>query len=237
MRRAFIITLWVALSVPRLVLAQSYEGTACEAKGSLPLKGLKVGTVIGSLDDSGNGTYTNWASSTLLPTGKAPVCRDCPPEAEDDLHERLDFQHAWTCTYSAQRANDGKPETAWCEGAKGTGAGEVLIARVKAGEPVEIWGGLGKSPKLHAANARPRKVIVYVLEAGSVAAHQAGMGYGDVRVVARGEAELADRNGYQELKLPAYKRNPDAPATFVAIEVVSVYPGKQYEDLCISELH
>jgi len=237
MRRAVILTLLLTLAAPRAVLAQAYQGSACKASGANPLKGLKVGAVLAGLDDSGNGTYSDWASSTLLPTGKAPACKDCPPEAEDDLKERVAFQHAWTCTYSAERANDGKPETAWCEGAKGNGVGEVLIARVRKGEPVELWAGLGKSAKLHAANARPRKVNVYVLEAGSMAAHQAGMGYGQVRVVAKGEVELKDVNGYQELKLPAYTPSPDAPATFVAIEVVSVYPGKQYEDLCVSELH
>lgn len=237
MRRAAILILLLTLAAPRAVLAQAYEGSACKATGRNPLKGLKVGAVLAGLDDSGNGTYSDWASSTLLPKGKAPACKDCPPEAEDDLQERVAFQHAWTCTYSAERANDGKPETAWCEGAKGNGVGEVLIARVRKGEPVELWAGLGKSAKLHAANARPRKVNVYVLEAGSMAAHQAGMGYGQVRVVARGEVELKDVNGYQELKLPAYTPSPDAPATFVAIEVVSVYPGNKYEDLCISELH
>lgn len=237
MLRALIITILATLAVPRVVLAQAYEGIACRATGGTSLKGLKVGAVIASLDDSGNGTYSDWASSTLLPKGKAPTCRECPPEAKDDLRERLAFQHAWTCNYSAERANDGKPETAWCEGAKGNGVGEVLIARVRAGGPVELWAGLGKSAKLHAANARPRKVNVYVLEATSKAAHQSGMGYGQVRVVARGEVELKDVNGYQDLNLPAYQANPEAAATFVALEVVSVYPGKQYEDLCISELH
>lgn len=236
MTRATFLAVLLVLTLPRLVLAQMYEGEACKATGSKKLKGLRVGAGIGSLDDSGTGTFTDWATSTLLPQGKPPVCAECPPEAEDDLKERVQFVHEWTCGYSAQKVNDGKPETAWCEGAKGPGVGEVLVARVTAGQPVRIWTGFGKSPALHAANARPRKVILHVLEAQQKSYGQSGNGYGGLTVVARGEVELADVNGYQELKLPSFTPNPKAEGTFVALEVVSVYPGKKYQDLCISEL-
>jgi hypothetical protein len=236
MTRATFLAVLFTLTLPRLVVAQRYEGTACTATGSKQLKGLRLGARLGNLDGTVTGTYSSWATSTLLPQGKPPACPECPPEAEDDLRERTQFVHEWTCGYSAKQVSDGNPETAWCEGAKGPGVGEVLVARVEGGQPVRIWSGYGKSPALHAANARPRKVNVYVLEAQKKEDNEWGYIFGGLTVVAKGEVELADVNGYQELKLPAFTPNPKAVGTLVALEVVSIYPGKKYQDLCISEL-
>ncbi|MFP2928793.1 NADase-type glycan-binding domain-containing protein [Pyxidicoccus sp. 3LG] len=233
---AFLITGFV-LTLPGLAAAQAYEGRACTAKGSHPLKGLQVGaSLAGGVEHGLTGDFSDWASSTLLPKGKPPACEDCPPEAEDDLREREMTAHKWTCGYSAEKAMDGKPDTAWCEGAKGTGAGEVLLAKVEPGKPVSIWAGFGKSAQLHAANARPRKVRLAVLQARSASASQSSIGYGGLTVAATGEVELKDVNDYQELKLPAFEPDSNAAGTFVAIEVLSVYPGKKFTDLCISEL-
>ncbi|MCP3136750.1 NADase-type glycan-binding domain-containing protein [Pyxidicoccus xibeiensis] len=226
------------LALPGIAAAQAYEGKACTAKGSLSLKGLQTGASLsGGFSHGLTGDFSDWASTTLLPKGKPPACKDCPPEAEDDLRVREMSLHEWTCGYSAEKAMDGKPDTAWCEGAKGTGVGEVLVVRVEQpGQPVSIWAGFGKSAQLHAANARPRKVRLAVLQARSASASQSSIGYGGLTVAATGEAELKDVNGYQELKLPAYKPDPEAAGTFVAIEVLSVHPGKKFTDLCISEV-
>jgi hypothetical protein len=224
------------LTLPGLAAAQAYEGTACTAKGNAALKGLKPGASVASFSDGITGDYSPWATSTLLPKGKAPECKDCEPADDDSLNTRTQFQHEWTCAYSAQRVSDGKPDTAWCEGAKGPGVGEVLLAAVKPGQPVRIWAGFGKSAQLHAANARPRKVRVSVLQAKTLGAHQVGTQFGGLTVAATGEVELADVNGYQELKLPAFKADPEAVATFVALEVLTVYPGAKFQDLCISEV-
>ncbi|QSQ21158.1 hypothetical protein JY651_39135 [Pyxidicoccus parkwayensis] len=232
-----LLTTVAALTLPGRAAAQSYEGKACTAQGRSDLKGLKPGAQLkGGLEEGRTGDFSGWATSTLLPTGKAPACKDCPPEAEDDLNERKMAQHEWTCGYSAQRVSDSKPETAWCEGAKGNGVGEVLLASVEQGSPVRIWAGFGKSDKLHAANARPRKVRVSVLQTRSAEANQVGFSYSGLTVVATGEVELKDVNGYQELKLPAFKADAKAKGTFVALEVLSVYPGAKFEDLCISEV-
>ncbi len=228
--------LLAVLCLPGLAAAQAYEGTACTAKGNAALKGLKPGASVPSFSDGLTGDYSPWATSTLLPKGKAPECKDCEPADDDSLNTRTQFQHEWTCTYSAQRVSDGKPDTAWCEGAKGPGEGEVVVAPVEPGRPVRIRAGFGKSAQLHAANARPRKVRVSVLQAKVRAAHQVGTQFGGLTVAATGEVELADVNGEQDLKLPAYKADPEAVATFVAIEVLSVYPGAKFQDLCISEV-
>jgi hypothetical protein len=232
-----LLTTVAVLALPGRAAAQAYEGTACTAKGRADLKGLKPGAKLkGGIVEGPTGDFSDWATSTLLPKGKAPECKDCPPEAEDDENERTLSQHEWTCGYSAERVSDGKPDTAWCEGAKGSGVGEVLLARVEPGRPMRIWAGYGKSEKLHAANARPRKVRVSVLQSRRFEGYQFGMGYFDLTVAATGEVELKDVNGYQELKLPDFKADAEAKGTFVALEVLSVYPGAKYEDLCISEV-
>lgn len=232
-----LLTTVAVLMLPGSAAAQAYQGKACTAKGRADLKGLKPGAKLkGGVEEGQTGAFSAWATSTLLPKGKAPECKDCPPAAEDDLEERKMAEHEWTCGYSAQRVSDGKPDTAWCEGAKGSGEGEVLLARVEPGRPVRLWAGFGKSDKLHAANARPRKVRVSVLQARNIEGYQAGLFYGDLTVAATSEVELKDVNGYQELKLPDFKADAEAKGTFVALEVLSVYPGAKFEDLCISEV-
>ncbi|HSV97446.1 MAG TPA: hypothetical protein VLM75_11015 [Spirochaetota bacterium] len=224
----------------------SYHGIrdcAC-AKQSLK-KGLKPGDVIPALDPW-YGYQCAWATSTLAATGKPPARPKPPADAEndeDDFPARRAYME-WSCMYAAGRLTDGSPETCWAEGAKGDGTGEIVIARVDTKTPLEIWTGLGKSEKLYRENGRPRKANVYVLQAVDCAVGQYSEIFTDVTVLARHTIELKDINGYQPLLLPAHKPLKTKPSpscldqhtTFVAIEILSVYPGSKYRDTCISEI-
>ena len=80
--------------------------------------------------------YILWASSTLRADGRPPLTelafRKATP-CKKNTYAR------WTCRYSPDKAKDGNPKTVWAEGVPGSGIGEVLLVRVNATRPIEIW--------------------------------------------------------------------------------------------------
>ncbi len=225
------------------VADHSYDGIrdcAC-TKVSLK-KGLKAGDVIPLLDPW-YGYQCAWATSTLAATGKPPaVPKDSPDDGPDFEYERAYME--WSCMYAAGRLTDGDPSTCWAEGAKGDGIGEIVIARIDTRKPLEVWAGLGKSEKLYRENGRPRRVNVMVLQATDCEVNQYSTVFREIRVLARRTVELRDVNGYQALPLPDFKPQKikaseaclDQGRTFVAIEILSAYPGTKYRDTCVSEI-
>lgn len=223
----------------------SYDGIrSCDcAKQSLK-KGLKPGDLIPVLD-VWFGYQCAWATSTLAASGNPPAMPKPPASAEDEDGDfpSMAAYMEWSCMYAAGQLTDGEPSTCWAEGVKGDGIGEIVIARVDTQKQLEIWTGLGKSEKLYRENGRPRKVNVYVMQAADCEVNQYSTVYTNVRALARHTVELKDANGYQPLPLPGYKplkakRSPgcDQFITFVAVEILSVYPGSKYRDICISEI-
>lgn len=216
-------------------VAQAYEGHGRDpAEFDAALKNLKPGSLIGSLDDSGTGSFNAWCSSFLAPDVKAPVDK---PDYDDDLNEFQFLLDQWSCMYSPERLRDGDAKTAWVEGVSGEGIGETVIVHIDVSVPVKIWAGLGSSPEMFRANCRPRRVLVSVLRAEGGSATQMGVVYQSIKVLAQGETELKDFYGFQSLTLPAFSFAPDAGGSlFMAIKILSVYPGTKYKDTCISEL-
>ena len=118
--------------------------------------------------------------------------------------------------YNAVKAIDGNTTTPWSEGASGQGIGETLTMNLTQTYNIvglTIHGGFQYSPDYYTANSRPR-VIKLTFSNGVTE-----------------ELELADYYGAQTL----YLSHP-VSASSVTIEIVSVYPGDQFEDTCISEL-
>ena len=156
---------------------------------------------------------------------------------DDFLREYQWAMDDWSCMYSAQRAMDGDPATAWCEGAPDEGIGETVVVRADLTRPLKIWAGLGQSPEAFKKNGRPRRILVTVLRAERADAHQYGTVYQNLRVLGQAEGELDDVFGLQALPLPAFAPDPEmAGLGFVAIKILSVYPGLKYKDTCISEV-
>jgi hypothetical protein len=181
-----------------------------------------------------------------------------PPKASEPKEEGLESdvfvaEHgAWTCTYGPPSLLDGDVRTAWSEGAAGPGVGEIVVVPLPAGK-LEIRAGHGKSPELYQQNARPRRIEVLLLGQGlEMRGAQYDEWYG-IPVLGRHELELGDVDGWQPLPLPPAGRPPagwapsggphdDKPVpeqqkpTYLAIRILSVYPGAKYEDTCISEV-
>ena len=228
--------------------AQGYSGKGCVGPGNDLLYGLTVGKVIGALYQGSTGDWNAWATSILAAEGTPPASAgDLAKDLDGSLQMKYD---AWTCMYSAEKAQDGDTTTAWCAGqGKGAnGIGELLVAKVDTTREVRIWSGFGRSKVLFARNNRPRRVRVTVLEAREYGGpSQTGGWFQKVTAIAQGEAELADIYGYQILPLPAHLLTPFKTTSgglsvplgylsFLAIEVLSVYPGTSYHDTLITEL-
>jgi hypothetical protein len=115
---------------------------------------------------------------------------------------------------------DGDPRTAWVEGADSSGKGEWVRIHVSPVESatrirLRIRNGYHKSPSLHAKNARARQLAVKVLPGGH--SHT---------------AELADDLTWQEIAFD----QPTARIDAIELDVLDVFEGKKYTDLCISDV-
>ena len=181
------------------------------------------------------------ASSFLRSPGKGPKKpAQVPPADNDQLatwEEAALKYEQHTCRYAPKRAFDKDTKSAWCEGAKGDGVDQILLIPLwkRGAKRVEIWAGYGKSKAAFEANNRLKKVRVYLLSAEKAAAHQYGDMLTGVRVVAKTEVTLHDKNGYQVIEFPDAPDNEKA-FRLAAIQILSVFPGKRFRDTCISEV-
>lgn len=222
---------------PGALKAQMYDGSPCDSGGDPELgKKLEAGLIDG-LDGIWLGRYDNWATSYLEAQGRPPEPPDEKCSRDDDCLEQYAMaRDRWTCKYSAHSAQDQDPATAWCEGSKGYGVGDIVIVARNTSQPLEIFSGYGKSTKLHRANGRPRSVRVYVLQADEKGVTEMGEIHKRVRVLAQHTVQLADRFGFQPLPLPAHTVNESRASTLVALKILSVYEGSKYKDTCVSEI-
>lgn len=118
--------------------------------------------------------------------------------------------------YGPDNLFDIDPSTAWCEGARGNGVGEVITLRIDGGGPFRrflIENGYGKSERIFSRNARPKTIEIRT---------DTGVSFRHV---------LEDRSNERWVELPG----PDEYKV-LQIRVIDVYPGTHYEDMCISTI-
>lgn len=216
--------------------------------GDPDLRGISVGYTIPVLCDGAGESMDAWASSFLEAEGKPPVKPASTGDEDIDMEAESDYSREyalWASMYSSLSAADSDAATAWAEGAKGPGIGEVVIVKVLGLEGLGIRAGFQKNADLYSKNARPRKVRVWALAAGHLNIGQYYNYYEDVKALTFIDSELDDVMDWQPLYAPSVK----APATtisgtddtadtawFVAVQILSVYPGSKWEDCCITEI-
>ena len=220
-------------------LTAQYRHLGPIGPGNPDLRNIRLGYLIESLDD--DDAKPNWSSSYLPAEGKAPPAPDYDKynnalDADDDTVftaeiDKIEAYAKWETMYAAGRAQDGDPGTCWA--VSGMGKGEVLIVRVDASKPVFIYSGFQKSRDLFQKNSRPRSVRVWVLEAAASEPNESSVVYSQVKAIAFQDDELADSFGRQPLPLPPHALSP---ASFIAIQIKTVYPGSKYLDTCISDV-
>jgi hypothetical protein len=113
---------------------------------------------------------------------------------------------------------DDDPRTAW--NLKTEGIGEWIRMKVTpmvgaTKVRLKLRNGFQKTDKLFAANSRVRMMTVVLLPANKAT-----------------DVELTDKSGWQE----ATVEQPAGPVEAVELRVKSVYPGKKYDDLCLSDV-
>jgi hypothetical protein len=173
------------------------------------------------------------SSSYLPPEGKAPI-KPSADMSDEQYASRLAAYNRWSGMYSSASLVDGKPDTCWVEGAPGAGIGETVILVLTADQTARIMNGFQRSEHMFLANARPKEIRVSVLTASAMA-FDVSVKYSDLKVVTQVTQTLEDRMGYQDLKI---KKAPAGSDTyFIGVTILSVYPGSEFQDTCISEIN
>jgi hypothetical protein len=180
------------------------------------------------------------STSFLMPAGTPPKVVEVQGEAPD--YSEL---AAWTCRYSPDLVTDGDVKTAWVEGTKDYGIGEIIIVTcLDLKKPLQIWSGYGKSPAIFTQNSRPKKIKTLIIRADNPGYTQYGTWYEHLQVVKQMEVELKDLNGFQTLTIPTFEvskyvdrnQNNTEYNYFLGIVILDVYKGTKYSDTCISEI-
>jgi hypothetical protein len=166
--------------------------------------------------------------ATARVVGEAPPPRLYEQPVERRLHSnRIEASSfLWTDwnrfqeNYHPSYIMDGDPKTAWVEGADSSGKGEWVRIHVSPVESasrirLRIRNGYHKSASLHAKNARAKRLAVKALPGGRVHA-----------------VDLADDMSWQEISFD----QPPARVEAIELEVLDVFEGKKYTDLCISDV-
>jgi hypothetical protein len=163
--------------------------------------------------------------AAAAPPAPAPAAKPRPPK-----ERRLHVASAEASSYLVNDWNkfqenylplyvgDDDPHTAWS--LKTEGIGEWLRVHVTPMEGasklrMKIRNGYQKTPRLWEANSRAKELTVTLLPSKKTV---------DVR--------LEDKSDWQEIAL----EQPVGAFEAVELKVKSVYPGKKYDDLCISDL-
>jgi hypothetical protein len=123
-------------------------------------------------------------------------------------------------TYHSASAIDGLLESAWVEGAEGSGPGEWIMLSFPG--PIELHSigldvGFDRDADIFAKNNRLQKATVIFSTGEQV------------------ELEFSDMRGLQRIPL-VRAPGPNIETTFVQVVIEDVYPGSQYDDTCLSEI-
>jgi len=104
---------------------------------------------------------------------------------------------------------------AWCEGVKGNGIGQTISFSFKEGPQnismIDLLNGHHKSDKHYATNGRIRSVGI-TSDKGRL-----------------GVYEIADTK-YSNIEFPQGKYK------WIKLEILSVYPGSKYQDVCVTSI-
>jgi len=221
--------------------AQYGDNYSCKCCNSA-LKVLLEGKIVNKIYvHACNGTgSSDLATSFLMPSGT-------PPKIVQPKDEPPDYSvlEAWTCKYAPGLVTDGDTKTAWVEGAKDYGVGELIIVScLDLKKPLQIWSGYGKSPTIFTQNSRPKKIKTMIIRGDTPGRTQYGTYYEHLQVIKQMDIELKDINGFQSLTIPSYtvskyddsNQNQMEYDYFLGIVIVDVYKGTKYSDTCISEI-
>jgi hypothetical protein len=151
-------------------------------------------------------------------SGPAEEARDLTPFATTTASSHLPTDHDGQ--YQSWIATDGAIETAWVEGAAGSGLGEWVQLTFPGTIEVHSIGldvGYDRDADIFAKNNRIKEVTLIFSNGEQV------------------ELGLADTRGMQTIPL-VRAPGPNIETTFVKVVIDAVYPGSTYDDTCLAEI-
>lgn len=165
----------------------------------------------------GDGTTIDWRAieeeENAEEGGPGFFYNDCA-QGVLPIHASSTLKGQGSKNYAIGNLSDDNPMTAWVEGVEGYGIGESF--EVKAITVNVIYNGYQSSPKNWKYNSRVKRFKVY--------RHGKAICYLD----------LTDEMGAQYFELPHYV-NWETKQNF-KFEIVEVYEGEKWEDVCISHI-
>lgn len=258
MKKKMFVCIFVLSMFNTFTFAQLWpKGALKQSDWNLSLKNMKVGDILEKeyISCFGGENDAVLASSWLAAEGTPP--KKLQPYEKDENGDSWDEYEidwannnrydTWTEMYGPGKCFDGKTDTAWCEGVAGDGIGEIVIAWVDVKRPVRIWTGFGKSQKTWETNNRPKDIKIFIIQGEVVGQSVNGPNY-KMKVIGEKKLTLKDINDWQPLDLGEYNEidvgyykkldsyELQKSNTFIAVQILSVYPGTKYKDTLISEI-
>ena len=138
-------------------------------------------------------------------------------------------------TYAPQNLFDSDKTTSWCEGSPGEGIGEwIQIDYNSEGSPsdveyidLKILPGYAKSAALYAANSRPAKISVEVIDRTTKKR---------INNIKAQIFNIQDKLELQAFRIPI-ESTIDLSKIGFFIKIEDIYKGSKYKDMCITELN
>jgi hypothetical protein len=198
------------------------------------------------------GSWENWASSTLKAEGIAPKILAGDGEKEN---RSRDENFAWSCMYSVASLTDKKTDTAWSEAMDDDGIGQITLLPVKyfprgkrKSATLRIFNGFGKSKQIWRNNNRVKNMVLHIASA-KAAGVEYWTGYSSIEHKCKIPITLKDQFGYQTVVIPLGGCNWNVQfspaeremgadlkeALIIGLEISSVYAGQKHRDTLISE--
>jgi len=150
------------------------------------------------------------------------------PEGEIAVTASSTLPSSRTSNYSPDNLFDGT-NASWCEGAKGSGVGEYIQVDFRYPDVLDylmMKNGFGKE-KYWSANARVQKMKVTNEE-------------GESRIILLEDTpdlQVVGLNVIEESEDYLLEASGGLPGSSFTFEILEVYPGDRWEDLCLTELN
>ncbi|MBV6493562.1 MAG: hypothetical protein LDLANPLL_01585 [Turneriella sp.] len=250
---------WLIIPLSLLTMFPSEPPEACTGKSNPNLLRQFTTSTLENLmsyteDDAWHkeGSWENWASSTLKADGSAPKA----PKGTNQGENRFPENFTWSCMYCVASLFDKRTDTAWSEAIDGDGVGQIALIPVKyfskgkrKSATLKIFNGFGRSKRIWQNNNRVKEMVLHIASA-KAAGVEYWTNYSSIEHKCKIPVTLKDHYGYQTIPIPLSRCNWNVQfsqeeydmgaglteSLIIGLEIVSVYPGEKYKDTLISEV-
>lgn len=152
--------------------------------------------------------------------------------------------------YGSANLSDNDGSTCWAEGCEGNGVNEYIYLTIPENtKSLSIKNGYQKNEEIYFANNRPKKIefTLYASYEPSGYVTETHTGFFISEPLSTTQAEIQDKTGFQEVKTSinwpeiieelSHDNTFDKDRFILKIKILDVYPGKKWNDACISDIN